>query len=108
MRIAVIAALLCVPLSTVAEEPWKGKDLQVLLKDITKDKIKEVMKKQAEALGVDCDFCHNVPNMSENIKKKDVARRMIRMVEDINGHFFQGKPKVQCVTCHRGEHEPKI
>ena len=108
MRIAVIAALLCVPLSTVAEEPWKGKDLQVLPKDIAKDKIKEIMKKQAEALGVDCDHCHKVPDMHLDTDHKKVAREMMRMVRDINQHFFKGKPKVECVTCHRGEEEPKI
>lgn len=108
MRIALIAALLCSPVLTSAEEPWKGKDLQVLPKDIAKDKIKEIMKKQAEALGVDCDHCHKVPDMHLDTDHKKVARRMMKMVQDINAHFFSGKPKVQCMTCHRGEHEPKI
>jgi hypothetical protein len=30
------------------------------------------------------------------------------MVRDINQHFFKGKPKVECATCHRGQEEPKL
>jgi len=108
MKAAILFALLCTPGLCPAEEPWKGKDLQVLPKDIAKDKLKEIMKRQAEALGVDCEFCHNVPNMSESTKHKEIARHMMKMVGDINAHFFKGKPKVECMTCHRGASEPKI
>ena len=108
MRFAITFLLLSAPAFSVAEEPWKGKDLQVLPKDISKDKIKAIMKKQAEALGVDCDHCHKLPDMHLDTDHKKVAREMMRMVRDINQHFFKGKPKVECVTCHRGEEEPKL
>jgi hypothetical protein len=108
MRLALVWILLAAPALVVAEEPWKGKDLQILPKDISKEKIKEIMKKQSEALGVDCDFCHKPPDMHLDTDHKKVAREMMRMVRDINQHFFKGKPKVECMTCHRGAEEPKL
>jgi photosynthetic reaction center cytochrome c subunit len=111
MRIAYVvlaAAILSIPASTVAEQVWKAKNLQVLPKDISKEEIKALMKKQAEALGVDCDHCHKVPDMDLDTEHKETARAMQRMVRDINQHFFKGKPKVECMTCHRGQQEPKL
>ena len=108
MRTAIILTVIAIPALVSAEAPWKGKDLQVLPKDITKEQIKDLMKKQAEALGVDCDHCHKVPDMELDTDHKKVARQMLRMVRDINQHFFNGKPKVQCLTCHRGKEEPKL
>jgi len=108
MRFALMFTLLAAPAFVSAEPPWKGKDLQVLPKDISKEKIKEIMKRQAEALGVDCDHCHKPPDMHLDTEHKKVAREMMRMVKDINKHFFKGKPKVECVMCHRGHDEPKI
>ena len=88
--------------------PWKAKSLQVLPKDISKEDIKALMKKQAQALGVDCDHCHKLPDMDQDTDKKQAARQMMRMVRDVNDHYFKGKPKVECLTCHRGEAKPKL
>jgi hypothetical protein len=33
---------------------------------------------------------------------KVIARNMILMVRDINGHFADGPQHVTCYTCHRG------
>jgi len=106
MRFAIVVIAVLVGTPAVAEKPWKGKDLKVLPKDISKDKLKEVMKKQSEALGVDCDFCHKVPDMHLDTKHKTAAREMIRMSREINAKFFDGETKVRCATCHRGEKEP--
>ena len=40
--------------------------------------------------------------------KKEIARRMITMVGEINAKFPDGKMHVSCYTCHRGETEPKM
>ncbi len=91
-----------------AAEPWQAKSLKILPKDITKDEIKTVMKKQADALGVDCDHCHAVPEMDKDTEKKARAREMMRMVAEVNAKYFKGKAKVGCITCHRGKDEPDV
>src|SRR6267142_2417494 len=39
---------------------------------------------------------------------KNVARAMIRMVNDINKNTFNGKDVVTCYTCHRGNTNPVV
>jgi hypothetical protein len=97
--------------STAAAEPWKN--LQVLPKDIPKERLKEVMKAQAKALGVDCDHCHDVPDMaSDAIEHKKIAREMMRMTAEINARWLKPlkdseKHPVSCTTCHRGKIVPE-
>ncbi|MFI5288785.1 MAG: c-type cytochrome [Polyangia bacterium] len=88
------------------------KNLQVLPKSTSKDEVKQIMKAQAKALDVECDFCHDVPDMaSDKNPKKLTARQMMRMTAEINQHWLKGmkdaeKNKVTCVTCHRGKEIP--
>lgn len=83
------------------------KNLQVLPKDITKDSLKAIMKKQSKALGVDCDHCHDQPNMAEDTEHKKIAREMMLMTEEINKKYITtGNQKVTCMTCHRGKEKP--
>ena len=88
------------------------KNLQVLPKTISKDELKTYMKAQAKALGVECDFCHDVPDMaSDKNDKKQIARKMIQMTNDINDKWIKGikdadKNKVGCATCHQGHEQP--
>ena len=54
-----------------------------------------------------CDFCHNLDDMSADTKKeKKRAREMLEMVATINKKFMGGKEEVSCVTCHRGKPKP--
>ena len=88
------------------------KNLQVLPKTISKDELKTYMKAQAKALGVECDHCHDVPDMaSDKNEKKLIARKMIQMTNDINDKWLKGmkdadKNKVGCATCHQGHETP--
>jgi hypothetical protein len=88
------------------------KNLQVLPKTMSKDDLKQYMKAQAKALGVECDFCHDVPDMaSDKNDKKLIARKMIQMTNDINDKWMKGlkdadKNKVGCATCHQGHELP--
>jgi hypothetical protein len=88
------------------------KNLQVLPKTISKDELKSYMKAQAKALGVECDYCHEVPDMaSDKNEKKLIARKMIQMTNDINDKWLKGmkeadKNKVTCATCHQGHEQP--
>lgn len=88
------------------------KNLQVLPKNMSKDDLKAYMKAQSKALGVECDYCHDVPDMaSDKNEKKLIARKMIQMTNDINDKWLKGikdaeKNKVGCGTCHQGKEVP--
>jgi hypothetical protein len=88
------------------------KNLQVLPKTTTKDEIKQLMRAQAKALDVECDYCHDVPDMaSDNNANKKIARQMMQMTAEINAKWIKGlkdadKNKVTCGTCHRGHEKP--
>jgi hypothetical protein len=61
------------------------------------------------ALGVHCVYCHDDNNQRRDLDtkpQKDVARRMIQMVNDVNRNQFQGRNVVTCFTCHRGHTRP--
>src|SRR3954462_15345073 len=116
MRATVLAVFLLGGAVALAEGPGPApgfKNLQVLPKDSTKDQIKQVMKAQAKALGVECDYCHDVPDMASDANpKKKIAREMMKMTMDINGKFLKpmlkdaDKHPVTCNTCHRGAESP--
>jgi hypothetical protein len=76
-----------------------------------------IMHDFRDALGVDCGFCHGGgrPFESETNPRKDIARNMILMVNQINGNFPGAGPfptgtqMVTCWTCHRGDaHPPNV
>ena len=82
-------------------------NLKVLKPDVN---LRQVMGSYASGLGVRCDYCHIVqpsPNFaSDENPKKEIARHMITMVQEINGKFPDGKEHVTCYTCHRGASMP--
>jgi hypothetical protein len=106
----------------------KYKNLQVLPVDISETKLDSIMNSYCKALHVDCEFCHVTtkdpfnfvsPNtdtidFAKDGKMKDEARKMIRMMIDINkNNFYYDKnirPEylnaVSCNTCHRGNAFP--
>jgi photosynthetic reaction center cytochrome c subunit len=56
-----------------------------------------------------CSYCHSLNNMaSDDLYTKVVARRMIQMVQHINGDWKDhvATTGVTCFTCHRGEPVP--
>jgi hypothetical protein len=97
-------ALVAMPQPAAAGEL---KNLKVLPATTTKVEIKKLMKKVADSLGVKCDFCHNMDDMSADTDKKNKAREMMRMTMEINQKHFAGKMRVGCITCHNGSKEPK-
>ena len=68
------------------------------------------MQSFVQALGLlekgTCSYCHVEDRSSDEKRPKQVARRMITMVRAINGTFGDGKPHVNCYTCHRGSTTP--
>ncbi len=104
-------------------------NLKVLPKDLTGREVREIMKKWAGSLGVECDTCHvadpshtdaqgrprlNFPDDSK--PEKQIARLMYTMTQQINSDTIskamdmdkdnEGSP-VTCGTCHRGHKMPE-
>jgi hypothetical protein len=117
---------------TAAHADGIFKNLQILPKDTDKPTLKAIMKKQAKALGVDCDHCHDHPDMAKDTDKKKISREMMTLVDQINKGALKpdAKPtgskdfkkavayyqkrivgktpdkEVTCNTCHQGQEEP--
>jgi photosynthetic reaction center cytochrome c subunit len=62
------------------------------------------------AMGQQCTFCHVAMNdfASDENPKKETARHMLLMVNEINAKFPDGKVHVTCYTCHRGKTIPEM
>ncbi|HKY42329.1 MAG TPA: c-type cytochrome [Pyrinomonadaceae bacterium] len=82
------------------------KNIQIF-KDIPATQLDPTMAFISGSLGVRCNYCH-VPGQFEKDDKptKVAARRMIRMVLDLNKGSFNGQSAVSCFTCHRGKPTP--
>jgi hypothetical protein len=77
------------------------------LKVLTPETYGPAMRTYTVALGQNCNYCHvQGDRASDENPKKDVARRMIQMVAQINSSFGDAKEHVTCYTCHRGATEP--
>jgi hypothetical protein len=125
------ACLLCTALSFGQDAPPaqqqqhtmpKPTNLQVLPKDISSEDLMKTMHGYSGALGVHCNFCHEVnqqthkPNFASDAKPdKAIARTMIAMTQEINSKFMTqvkdpdatpADKTVTCGTCHRGNTMP--
>jgi hypothetical protein len=111
MRLLVVSLVLVVmSLAVNAQEKKKGpspfaepKNLKVL----PVEGLQPTMAAFRVGLGVMCTYCHVMGDFaSDENPKKNIARAMIRMANDINSKFPDGKAHVSCYTCHRGAEEP--
>ena len=82
------------------------KNIQIL-KDLPATQWDPTMAFISGSLGVRCSYCH-VPGQFEKDDKpaKLAARRMMKMVLDLNKGSFNGQGAVSCFTCHRGKPAP--
>jgi Photosynthetic reaction centre cytochrome C subunit len=118
MRILAMSLFMLLPLCAQDKEAakdGKGKgaprppqNLKVL-KIQSPAEIRPIMQAFTQGLGVQCNYCHVQGNFaSDDNPKKEVARHMITMAQELNAkNFTDGKMHVTCYTCHRGEAEPK-
>ena len=96
---------LVTPNALAQDEP--ALHLEVLPKGLSKPEVKKIMKQWTRALGVECEFCHDLDDMAKDTKNKKIARQMVRMSTDINEkQLATVKNKVSCMTCHRGKKAP--
>ena len=79
-----------------------------VLKVSTGPEVGQIMRTFTVGLGVQCIYCHVQGNYaSDDNPKKEIARHMITITQQVNGNLGEGKLRVSCYTCHRGEPEPK-
>jgi hypothetical protein len=79
------------------------------LKGLPNSQLLTVMHFMRTSLGVRCDYCHIAENgkyWMDDKPAKQIARRMIEMVAEINKNNFAGQTVVTCNTCHRGQTKP--
>ena len=81
------------------------KNIQVF-KGRPASELRPTMSFIASSLGVRCNFCHVQPFSADTKPQKRTARRMIEMVFAINKANFNGRPEINCFTCHQGHTEP--
>jgi hypothetical protein len=111
MRLLATTLLVLLPLCAQDKDKAKAPpppptNLKVL-KTTSGVEVRQIMRAFTAGLGVQCNYCHVQGNFaSDDNPKKEVARHMIEMAQQINGHFPDGKMHVTCYTCHRGEEEP--
>ena len=100
----------------------RPRNLKVLPKDISNEKLDSIMESYNKALGVKCNFCHASKKNSEDAldfasdenPMKEEGRKMIRLNIQINKDYFYfdtlQRPEylavVSCFTCHRGDPMP--
>ena len=113
MRTIAIALLALLPLCAQEkqEKQEKARPAPTNLKVLqvkTGSEVSQIMRTFTAGLGVQCVYCHQQGNFaSDENPKKEIARHMIQMTRKINAEFPDGKLRVSCYTCHRGEAEPK-
>lgn len=78
------------------------------LKILKDEEVRPMMGAFRVALGQQCNFCHVQGDFAADTNpKKEVARKMIKMVNDDNAIFEDGKVHITCYTCHRGKTTPE-
>ena len=78
-----------------------------VLTGISVDEFMGTMGIFSAALGLSCENCHTASSndwglYAEETPFKATARRMVRMMAEINEQHFGGRQVVTCFTCHRG------
>ena len=121
MRHRHLAALLCtlpMALPVAAQIPDTFTNLKVFPTDVARGELIGSMRNFSMSLGVRCVHCHVGPAdgslqgadfASDEKETKETARKMLRMVQAINGdHLSQVGTDIEvaCFTCHRGASRP--
>lgn len=83
------------------------KNLKVFPKEMSRQQLMGIMNGWTRALGVKCDHCHGDDKSTDEKPEKDVARAMVKMMQNLRANATDFLPdnrvaKVSCWTCHRG------
>src|SRR6185295_19299334 len=88
------------------------KNVQVL-KGISVKEFMDTMGFFAASTGLNCADCHISENdwdayAKDDRPRKQMARKMVTMMNGINRGYFGGKREVTCWSCHRGGDRPTV
>jgi photosynthetic reaction center cytochrome c subunit len=89
------------------------KNIQVL-RGISVKEFMDTMGFFAASLGENCTFCHveessgDWSKYAEDNANKQMARKMVLMMNAINESYFGGQRKLTCYSCHRGGEVPRL
>lgn len=122
VAIVVLSTLVFAGVAAVHAPYQKERNLKILPKDISDEKLDSIMQTYNKALGVKCGFCHvpvkgftdSLDYASDAEPMKENARKMMEMTIYINKTYFNFNDKVRpeylntvtCKTCHQGEAFP--
>jgi hypothetical protein len=94
-------------------------NLKVLPKDTSAQDVYKIMAGMQRDLGVQCGFCHEqdpdtkqIDYVSDENPRKETARFMMRMTNDINTKYLgqlgdrQYAQPITCGNCHLGQMHP--
>ena len=80
--------------------------------------LKKYMKSISKDLGVKCTYCHDLNDKSIETEHKIIARKMIKMQNNLNKEFFltledsvkkqENISQISCWTCHGGSKKPAL
>jgi hypothetical protein len=95
----------------LAEQVFKN---VTAMRGITVDEFMSTMGVFSASLGFSCEDCHTGGSNNWELYAKDIsprkqmARRMVAMMTEINKQYFGGRQVVTCFSCHRGGNRPKV
>jgi photosynthetic reaction center cytochrome c subunit len=112
--VCVLAAGAIISVAARQEKPPMAddvfKNIQVL-RGLTVDEFMGTMGFISASLSMNCSDCHdpaNAASYAADTPRKQMARRMIVMVDALNKTSFGGRRVVTCYSCHRGADRPKV
>lgn len=119
---AILFLLVAIAVAATRAPQGEFKNLKILPKDISAQKMDSIMDSYNKALGIGCSFCHaphpivqdSLDFASDKNEMKAEARKMMTMTIDINQKYFYYDTTVapvylnivRCQTCHRGDPYP--
>jgi hypothetical protein len=96
IAVCTLAVMVIAGVAAVDAPAGKYKNLKILPKDISEQKLDSIMESYSKALGSSCSFCHvavkdfpdSLDYASDNNTMKENAREMMRMTILINKTYF--------------------
>ena len=107
LTIVLVGIVIAVSTSLAQEQTaaQRFKNIQIF-KDLPATQLDPTMAFISGSLGVRCSYCHVGQFEKDDKPTKLAARRMMKMVLDLNKGSFNGQGAVSCFTCHRGKPTP--
>jgi hypothetical protein len=116
LTVAFVNGQAAAPARTAAQSQMLAENVfknVTVLRGIPVDEFMGTMGVFSAALGFSCEDCHTASsndwaNYAKDVSpRKQMARRMVTMMTELNKQYFGGRQVVTCFSCHRGANRPK-